>query len=253
MTHPDEPRILVVDDDPDIRQNLNDILTDLGYRVDSAQDGFAALELVQRRPYDVALLDLKMPGMDGLTLYREIKRRRAATVAMLVTAYAGPATADEALTAGAWKVVAKPVDFAELLRLVDSALEQPMVLIVDDDRDLCASLWDLLRERGFRVGLAHDGREASEQLRESRFKVVLIDMKIPGADGGQVFRMVREANPQARTVLITGYRSELDRVIERVLEEGADAVCYKPFDVPALLGALEQLARAREEGSGNPA
>jgi CheY-like chemotaxis protein len=238
------PRILVVDDDVDICRNLSDILTDLGYRVDLAHDGPSALELVGRNAYDVALLDLKMPGMDGLTLYREIKKRRAATVALLVTAYAGPATAAEAMTAGAWKVVSKPVDFARLLDLVDEALGQPLVLIVDDDRDLCQNLWDLLRDRGYRVALAHDGREANEQLRQSSYKVVLIDMKLPAGagDGNKVFRLVREANPQARTLLITGCRAETDPLIAKVLADGADAVCYKPFHVPDLLRTLEDLA-----------
>ena len=117
MTRREAPRILVVDDDPDICDNLSDILSDLGYQVDTAHDGPSALELVSRQPYDVALLDLKMPGMDGLTLYREIKKQRAGTVSLLVTAFAGPATAEEALSAGAWKVLAKPVDFPEAVAL----------------------------------------------------------------------------------------------------------------------------------------
>ena len=107
MTTPTDPRVLVVDDELDTCSNLSDILTDLGYRVDIAHDGAAALELVRQRPYDVALLDLKMPGMDGLTLYREIKKLRAGTVAILVTAYASGATAEEALAAGAWQVAAQ--------------------------------------------------------------------------------------------------------------------------------------------------
>ncbi|MFI5455975.1 MAG: response regulator [Isosphaerales bacterium] len=250
MTHRDQPRILVVDDDPDTCRNLSDILIDLGYQVDTAQDGPSALELVRQRPYDVALLDLKMPGMDGLALYREIKRQRAGTVSLLVTAYAGPAIAEEALSAGAWKVVAKPVDIAKLLQLVDEAIDQPLVLVVDDDRDLCANLWDLLRERNFRVSLAHNLHQAAEQLEESTFRVVLIDMRIPDGDGGTVFRLVRDLNPQARTVLITGYRSEVDQLIERMVAEGADAVCYKPFDVPELLKKLEQLAKAHEGRAG---
>jgi DNA-binding NtrC family response regulator len=248
MTQRDGPQILVVDDDADICRNLSDILTDLGYRVDCALDGPSALELVRRRPYDVALLDLKMPGMDGLSLYREIKKHRAGTVALLVTAYAGPETAEEALTAGAWKVLPKPVDFPRLLGLVDEALGQPLVLVVDDDRDLCTNLWDLLRERGFRVAIAHDACQAAAQLQEMAFEVVLIDMKIPDGDGGAVFRLVREANPQARTILITGYRSEMDQLVDRVLADGADAVCYKPFDVPRLLTSLEDLVRSRAGG-----
>jgi CheY-like chemotaxis protein len=249
MTQPDSPRILVVDDDRDICHNVSDILTDLGYAVDAAHDGLSALELVRQRPYDVALLDLKMPGMDGLTLYREIKKQRAGTVSLLVTAYASQSIAEEALSAGAWKVVAKPVDFQKLLGLVDEALGQPLVLVVDDDQDLCANLWDLFRERGFRVSLAHNGREAADQIKQMTFKVIVIDLRIPEGDGTKVFRMVREANPQARTILITGHRSEMDQLIERMLAEGADAVCYKPFDVPELLTKLERLAGAGQEGA----
>jgi CheY-like chemotaxis protein len=238
--------ILVVDDEVDTCRNLSDILSDLGYRVDVAHDGPSALELVRRHAYDVALLDLKMPGMDGLALYREIKRLRAGTVAIIVSAYASSATAEEALTAGAWKVVAKPVDFPQLLRLVQEAVGQPLVLIVDDDPDLCAALWDLLRDRHFRVAVAHDETAAATQLRDTAFQVVLIDMKLPQGDGNSVFRLVRQSNPQARTVVITGHRTELDELVRRVVNEGADAVCYKPFDVSALLGTLEKLTSAKE-------
>ncbi len=221
MTRGSAPRILVVDDDPDICDNLSDILSDLGYQVDTAHDGPSALELVSRQPYDVALLDLKMPGMDGLTLYREIKKQRAGTVSLLVTAFAGPATAEEALSAGAWKVLAKPVDFSKLLRLVEEAIDQPLVLVVDDDRDLCENLWDLLRDRGFRVCLAHDLRDAAEKLRESSFEVVLIDMRIPDGDGSSVFRLVRATNPQSRTVLITGYRADTDQLVGTARRRGS--------------------------------
>jgi two-component system, NtrC family, response regulator HydG len=237
------PSILVVDDDVDTCRNLSDILTDMGYRVDTAHDGPSALELLRRNPYDVALLDYKMPGMDGLTLYREIKKLRAGTVAIVVTAYAGGSTTEEALQAGAWQVLPKPVDFAKLFGLVDEALGQPLVLVVDDDPDLCASLWDLLRERGYRVCLAHDERAAGGQLRDSMFKAVLIDLKLPDGDGSAVFRLVRQANPQARTIIITGHRSEMDEMVRRVVEEGADAVCYKPFDVARLLETLGRLTR----------
>jgi two-component system, NtrC family, response regulator HydG len=237
----ERPSLLVVDDDVDTCHNLRDILTDLGYRVDVAHDGPSALELVRQYPYDVVLLDYKMPGMDGVTVYREIKKLRAGTVAIVVTAYASGATAEEALQAGAWQVLPKPVDFPKLLGLVGEALNQPLVLVVDDDPDLCDNLWDLLRDRGYRVCIAHSEPEAREQLKGSAPKVVLIDMKLPEGDGTSVFRLVRQTNPQARTVVITGHRSEMDQIIRQVLDEGADAVCYKPFDVPQLLGTLQKL------------
>jgi two-component system, NtrC family, response regulator HydG len=234
--------ILVVDDEVDTCRNLSDILTDLGYGVDIAHEGFSALEMVRQKSYDVALLDLKMPGMDGLTLYREIKKLRADTVAIVVTAYAGGDTKAEALAAGAWHVLSKPVDFRNLLSFVDEALGQPLVMVVDDDHDLCANLWDLLRDRGYRVCLAHDENEAVEHLKGREYRVVLIDMKLPASDGAAVFHIVRKANPQTRTVVITGHRAEMEHMVQRVMDAGADAVCYKPFDMPDLLATLKQLS-----------
>ncbi len=239
--HP--PTILVVDDEVDSCRNLSDILTDLGYRVDVAHDGPSALELVRHNAYDVALLDLRMPGMDGLELFHRLREVRPGTVGLIVTAYAGTDTTERALVGGAWQVLPKPVDLARLLGLIEEAVGQPLVLIVDDDPDLCQSLRDVLSERGYRVCLAHDESAAAAQLRDTSFRVVLIDMRLPDGDGAGVYRLVREANPQARTVVITGHRGELDKLVEQVLREGADAVCYKPFDVANLVATLDRLTQ----------
>ena len=68
--HETKPQLLVVDDEQDTCANLADIFTDLGYDVDVAYDGFTALERVKQKTYDIAILDLKMPGMDGLEAIR---------------------------------------------------------------------------------------------------------------------------------------------------------------------------------------
>src|SRR5262249_19206793 len=138
--------------------------------------------------------------------------------------------------------VSKPVESPALLRLIDEALEQPLVLVVDDDRDLCESLWDLLRERDFRACVAHDEEAARQRLKRHDYDVVLIDMKLPKGDGRGVFRLVRETTPQARTVLITGHRGETEEIVSGLLKEGASGVCYKPFDVAKLLTTIRDLA-----------
>lgn len=240
-----EPSILVVDDDVDTCRNLSDILADFGYRVDTAHDGPQALELVRKNPYDVALLDFKMPGMDGLTLYREIKKIQPSIVSIIVTAYTSHGTEAAARDAGTWKVLAKPVDLGRLLPLVDEALQQPLVMVVDDDHELCTSLWDLLRDHGYRVCLAHTVAEAEAKLKTKTHRVLLVDMKLPGGSGTDVFHAVRQIDPQARTILITAHRTELQQLIEQVLSEGADAVCYKPFDLDQLLETLQRLTELK--------
>src|SRR5262249_61740629 len=95
-----------------------------------------------------------------------------------------------ARAAGAWQGLNKPADLPRLCRLLDQALGQPLVMVVDDDADLCASLWDLLRERGYRVGLAHDEAEAAQRLKDQDYRVVLIDLKLPRGNGSSLFRLV---------------------------------------------------------------
>lgn len=244
------PRILIVDDEADTCANLSDIFSDFGYHVDTAPDGQTALELIDKRPfYDVALLDLRMPGMDGLELYRRIKQKSAGTVAVVVTAYATSDTAKSAIAAGATRVLSKPVDIAALLDLVQASLRNPSVLIVDDEADLCENLWEILHERGYRVHLTHDVREATQSLEKASFHVVLLDMKLPDGDGGLVMQQVRSTNPQARIILITGHRSELESRVQQALNEGASDVAYKPFDVPALLKIVDDCAHTVRESA----
>src|SRR5262245_29396225 len=119
---PETPAVLVVDDDVDTCRNLADILADLGYQADIAHDGPGALALIERQSYRVAVLDYRMPGMDGLTLCREIRARRRGTVAILVTAYAGGITPEQFLQAGASRVLSKPVEVKELIDTLQQLL-----------------------------------------------------------------------------------------------------------------------------------
>ena len=222
-----------MDDDVDTCRNLSDILTDLGYRVDTAHDGLHRLgagaeKHLRRRP---ARLEDAGHGRAG-TVPRD-QEAAAGTVAIVVTAYAEQRHAEEALAAGAWQVLPKPVDFPKLLALVDEALGQPLVMVVDDDPDLCANLWDLLRDRGYRVCLAHDEQEAAAAAQGPGLQGRADRHEAARRRRRHGVPLVRETNPQARTVVITGHRSEMDQLIQQVVDEGADAVCYKPFDVAA--------------------
>lgn len=116
-----EPSVLIVDDDDDTCSNVRDILEEFGCRADAAHDGPSALKLVARRSYDVALLDFKMPGMDGAALFEQIKRLRPEIVAIMITAHAGSDGIQRAIDAGTWKILSKPVDMDNLLSLIRHA------------------------------------------------------------------------------------------------------------------------------------
>jgi len=104
---------------------MADILSDLGYAVDSAYDGPAALELTRQTSFALALLDYKLPGMNGVELYSHIKQVRADTVGVLVTAFAAADTADEAAAEEIKHVVPKPVDFGYLISIIEQVVGKP--------------------------------------------------------------------------------------------------------------------------------
>jgi DNA-binding NtrC family response regulator len=115
--------ILVVDDEPIVVQSLGDWFRQDGHRVDTAQSSAEALRLVADKDYDLAFLDIKMPGVDGLELQARLAAVKPDMTVIIMTAYASVETAVKALKAGAFDYIAKPFDPDELSVLVRRAGE----------------------------------------------------------------------------------------------------------------------------------
>ena len=230
---PKNARVLIVDDDPDIRSNVRDILNDLGYFTDVADDGPAALRLVEKSSYDVVLLDFKMPGIDGATVYSRIKKMRPETVAIMVTGFADNNGVQRALDAGTWRVLRKPVDVAEMLSLIEDAVEAPLVLVVDDDGEFCENLWQLLRTYDFRVSIASSVKDALAIADTISCQAAVVDMRLADGSGQQVVDWIRKAQPNTRVVVISGSFEELSSA------QNADIALVKPVDFEQLIANLK--------------
>lgn len=233
-------RLLVVDDDLDTCANLEDILSDIGYDVRTAPDASTALRTLDEQAFDIVLLDLKMPRMDGLQLYHELKRRSPSTVAILITGFADAETRERAEQLGVWRILPKPVNIPALLPLISEAAEQPLLLIVDDDHDFCASLYDVLRDRSFRVAIAESAQEAARQMNRQEFPIVLVDWRLPDADGLKLLEDIHNRHPHLRTMLLTGYRHELTDRLKHNSLHGVDVFFYKPLEMAEFLDTLQR-------------
>ena len=121
MTH---GRILLVDDEPILRLTLGNDLSEEGYEVTCASDGAEGLRLIQTRSFDVALLDLKLPKVDGLTLLQSFKTANPQGLAIMMTAYGTIQSAVAAMKAGATDYLLKPFPSEELLTLLRGLLAQ---------------------------------------------------------------------------------------------------------------------------------
>jgi DNA-binding NtrC family response regulator len=119
-----EGRILIIDDDPSVRTVLERILDGAGYEVEQASDAFQALDLLDSLQPDAALLDIKMPGMDGFGLLDNLKQRGLEIPVVILTGHGDQFTARECLDAGAAAYLTKPPDRADLLLSVRGAVAQ---------------------------------------------------------------------------------------------------------------------------------
>jgi excisionase family DNA binding protein len=118
----ERPRILVVDDEASIRDLLSKTLALAEYDVDVAPDGRSALDRLRLYPYDLLIADLKMPGMDGLTVIREAKRYKADLPVIIITGYSTESSAIEAVNLGVAGYLTKPFRVPQVLAAAARAL-----------------------------------------------------------------------------------------------------------------------------------
>ena len=153
MTQNEQRRILVVDDEVFVRELLTDFFGKLKFTVVTASDGHAGIAAFEKEPFNVVLVDLKMPGMSGTETLREIRRIRASTPVIIMTGYPTIDSSIEALRLGAYDYIIKPFKLQELRELIERAIkEQRLHAEIDTLRGRIAGIEQELRD--YRNGIA---------------------------------------------------------------------------------------------------
>ncbi len=117
----DKINILIVDDEPAMRDGLADVLEEKGYEVSTAKNGYEALERAKTIPFDLIIADLRMPGLDGLEMIESLRKINPNTVTIAMTAYGADYRGPEAVNNGAFDYISKPFTMEEMDRLIERA------------------------------------------------------------------------------------------------------------------------------------
>lgn len=226
----DQLAILVVDDNEDLLETFSLILKRRGFHVETAGNGITAVDRYKEHAFDVTLMDIVMPEMNGVEAFRKIKEMDPEASVILMTAYSEEELIQIAKNEGARKVISKPIRIDQLIDMIKEAATEEPILIVDDDADICETLTRVLRLEGHHVLTANSGEEAVSIAKERACKMAFVDVKLPNIDGLETFLRLKEINPGIITVMMTGFRNEVKDALDKAQKASAITCLYKPFD-----------------------
>lgn len=238
------PVVVVVEDDPDLREAYAVYLEGEGFSVARAANGLEALLQIKRARPTSVVLDLLTPRLGGLEALRRIKAFDSSIQVVVVTGAEDPAVTRQAQALGASAILQKPVA-PEILRsaLTAAAPSAPTarakatapagrVLVVDDEADVRELLEDFLAPKGYRTRSVADGTAALREVMREAPDLVLLDIDLPGLNGIEALRAIRGIAREVKVIMISG-KASLDTA-KLALAYGAFDYIAKPFDLDHL-------------------
>lgn len=258
-------KVLFVDDEEEFLASMARPLQRRSMEVVCATSGRDALRLSNLCDFDVAVIDVKMPGMDGVELFHQLKTLLPDLPVIMLTGHGTPSQAFETAREGIFDYLAKPCEVDSLAARIRAAAEarparpeapsrdsdlrgMVRVLLVDDEAELLSSLTPVLSRRGLDVSTATSGEEALDLLANRVVDVVVLDIKMPGMDGIEALRRIKSEIPDTEVILLTGH-PDAENAFEG-MKLGAHDYITKPPDISELTEKIKQAFRVRQERLG---
>jgi len=229
-------RVLIVDDDCDHAESLADVIEMRGHTAQLAYSGEEAIDYFRATDFDFVLLDVKLPGINGVDTFLEMKKIRPTAQVMMMTGYSVEQLVAQAIEGGALGVLHKPFAATQILELLSKVKQRGRVLIADDDPDSTGSIVPILEGAGYAVEVATTGAEALEKMIREQVDCLLLNLRLPVLSGAELYARLVEAGRTVPTILMTGGREDAEQ--DARLRSQACGMLFKPFDPNALLAAI---------------
>jgi DNA-binding NtrC family response regulator len=232
--------VLIVDDEESMRETLGDILESRGYAVAKAATGEAAVELCSNNAYDAVLMDVRMPGLDGVEAFHRIRRHREGARVILMSAYTTDSLKDAALDGGAIAFLTKPLNIEAVVRLIGE-VKETAILVVEDDTNEAELMSRVLKAQGYWVRAARTPPDALELAEQVRFDIIFIDMRLPAMNGLELYLAIRKITPSAVAIMVTGGEQEFEDLAREAVRRTAYTLIRKPLDMDEIIVLLERI------------
>jgi FixJ family two-component response regulator len=245
--------ISIVEDDESTRQSTALLIESFGFQAAGFESAESLLRSSQLQETSCLIIDLRMPGMNGLQLQSHLAAAGYKIPIIFITAYDDRESRRRAMQAGAVAFVAKPFTDGLLLQAIRSALpvqsraRTNLISVVDDDESIRRTTTLLIQSFGFQAAAFESAERflQSGQLRET--SCLIVDMQMPGMNGLQLQRHLAASGYRIPVIFITAYDNKESR--QQAMQAGAVAFLSKPFNDELLLETIRATLRDRESSA----
>ena len=241
--------ILIVDDDANICRTLSEILEKKGYVTTAVDSGHRAIELSKEKPFDVILMDIKMPVMCGVEACKKIRQIRPSAAVVFMTAYAPEDLVSDMVGESGYMLIKKPYDIDNVISVIEKYGGKGLaVTLVDADITLRNTMQNGLKGRGYSITVCKSGEEAIALAKAKPRDIFFLDTELPILSALETYLEIRKANPKAVVVLMTAHRQKTEEMVRQTIEKGAYSCLYKPFDMDEAVEIIEKIIEKKEKG-----
>jgi DNA-binding response OmpR family regulator len=228
----DKARVLVVDDDHDIAESLAAVIEARGHRVSVAYSGEEAMRLAADRRFDIAFLDIMMPGRNGVESLFDIKRLQPGMTVYMMTGFSVTDLIEQALAGGALGVLHKPVLPEDVLALLPSP-QGGSLLIADEDGDLAGSLVPALTKAGWPTLVAKGCDDAKHKIAGTALDALILDIDLPMLGSIEMCAELWRMGTDVPTLVLAG------EAASQLVTAGSVYHLFKPVDPSVILSLID--------------
>jgi two-component system, NtrC family, response regulator HydG len=240
MTRPFQ--VLIVDDDRDMAESLGELVEARGHLVSLAFSGEAGIARFRQHHFDVAFVDVKMPGMNGVQTFLGLRKIDPSAAVIMMTGFSAEQILRDATQAGVLRVVDRSSAALEMLPIIEEVKPRRVLIGVGRERSLVSEFRFTLMERGYEVDVAYSGEEALERAIDGTVDAVILDQHMPVLSGFDLYLALRWAGHPIPTIIAANRAKEHGAAID-LLQPMTEAILTKPFDPADVLGELDKLQR----------
>ena len=232
---------LVVDDDGDFAHSLADLVNACGHNAEVLTSGQAALRKIRDQAFNIAFIDVRMPGVNGLQVAYSVKRIDSNCEIHLMTGFNLEDALSQAVREGSVAVLERPYTTEQFHEVFTSILPDGIAIVVDDDPETGIRIARTLSQKGYGVRIGTRSRETLLGIRGLKCNALVLDLGVPVVDALDFYTVVRGGAWSVATAIIVPQQTASAKGETDVLRSRhSTGLLFKPFDVEPILEARAQ-------------